>query len=279
MIFKTIDTVLLKDVKRERAKFILKDILPIPYKTVNMISSQGGMGKTFLSIRLASEFVKENNQNALCWFSEDHEGEIGLRFDSLVDCNFVDEYTQNKIRLIKTEPKQFAIKESGVFRANYEALNDIIQDCIANEIRLLIIDPLLAFYGGDENDNSQARVFMQPFVEWAKKQDITIVFIHHSSKSGETTRGAGAFKDAVRTLYELNYIKDDDGDIDFNKKDRGIRKVTIAKDNRNAYYWFEKLYGDGVAEIKILPSREKDEIKHEATNFVSDDNDFLGEIV
>jgi len=263
MLFKSLETITLNKVKRERANFILRSILPMPEKTVNMISSAGGMGKTFLSIRLASEFVKENNQKALCWFSEDHKGEIGLRFDTLADCLMVDEKTQSMITLINSEPKQFAIKENGTFRANYEALKGITEDCIANDIRLLIIDPLLAFYGGDENDNSQARIFMQPFVDWAKRQNITIIFIHHSNKNGGSTRGAGAFRDAVRTLYELNYVLDDNGEIDFNKKDNGIRQVSLAKDNRNAFYWFEKLYGGGITELKILPTR----LNVEVTNY------------
>lgn len=254
-LFKSIKATRLSDVERKKSEFILKDILPIPRRTVNMISSFGGMGKTFLSIRLANEFVKENKANVLCWFSEDYNGEIGIRFDSMVSNRMIVESYQDKIFLIDTEPIQFAIKDRGIFKANYDALNEIKKDCLINEIKFIIIDPLLAFYGGDENDNSQARIFMQPFVEWAKQEDITILFIHHSSKSGNGTRGAGAFRDAVRTLYEMNYILDEDGELDFDKKDAGVRELSLAKDNRNAYYWFEKKYGSGVAEVQILPRR------------------------
>jgi replicative DNA helicase len=252
--FKSVDAQSLSSVERKHSQFILKDILPLPAKTVNMISSAGGMGKTFISIRLANEFVRETNQRALCWFSEDDNGEIGIRYDTLKKSGLITKEYQDDIYLINSEPKQFALKANGIFKANYEALTDLRNDCIFNNIKFIIIDPLLAFYGGDENDNSQARVFMQPFIEWTKQEDITVLFIHHASKSGGT-RGAGAFRDAVRTLYEMNYVLDDKGDIDFDVKDKGIREVSLVKDNRNAFYWFDKLYKDGSTNMQIMPRR------------------------
>lgn len=251
-LYKSLEVARLSDIKREKSRFVLTDILPIPAGTVNMISSAGGMGKTFLAIRLASEFVAETGDNALCWFSEDHSGEIAIRYDTLRKNNMITADNQDKISIVLSEPKQFALKQSGVFKANYEALEELIKDCIFNRIKLIIIDPLLAFYGGDENDNSQARIFMQPFLEWSKKQGVTILFIHHSAKGGGT-RGAGAFRDAVRTLYEIDYIRDDRGDVDEKEKDAGKRTVSLVKDNRNAFYWFSKKYNSFEADITILP--------------------------
>lgn len=265
MLFKSLEVVKLVDVKREYAQFILKDIMPIPTQTVNMLSSAGGMGKTFVSIRLANEFVKETGSRVLCWFSEDGDAEVGLRYDAMIKSGMISQDCQDKILLVKTEPIQFAVKEKGIFVANYHALDELKKDCIVNDIKFLIVDPLLAFYGGDENDNSQARIFMQPFIEWTKQYDITILFIHHSSKSGGGTRGAGAFRDAVRTLYEMRYIEDKKGNTDYEKKDYGMRELSLVKDNRNAYYWFNKKYGGGVAEVQILPNLKKQPIVYEYT--------------
>ena len=267
--FKSVEAQKLSTVVRKRSEFILKDILPIPVKTVNMISSAGGMGKTFISIKLANEFVRETKSRVLCWFSEDDNGEVAIRYDLLKKSGLIMQEFQEDIFLINSEPKQFAIKENGIFKANYKALEELRDDCIFNNIKFIIIDPLLAFYGGDENDNSQARIFMQPFIEWTKKYDMTILFIHHSAKSGGT-RGAGAFRDAVRTLYEMNYVTTDKGDIDFDVKDSGSREVTLVKDNRNAFYWFEKKYNGAYANIQIMPRRIKVEettYKHENENY------------
>lgn len=266
--FKSVEAQKLSAVVRKHSEFILKDILPLPVKTVNMISSAGGMGKTFISIRLANEFVKETKSRVLCWFSEDDNGEVAIRYDLLKKSGLILQEFQEDIFLINSEPKQFALKENGIFKANYQALDELKNDCIFNNIKFIIIDPLLAFYGGDENDNSQARVFMQPFIEWTKKYDMTVLFIHHSSKAGGT-RGAGAFKDAVRTLYEMNYVMNDKGEVDFDIKDSGIREVSLVKDNRNAFYLFDKKYGSGSANIQIIPKRIKVEetiYKNETTS-------------
>ena len=266
--FKSVEAQKLSAVVRKHSEFILKDILPLPVKTVNMISSAGGMGKTFISIRLANEFVKETKSRVLCWFSEDDNGEVAIRYDLLKKSGLIMQEFQEDIFQINSEPKQFALKENGIFKANYQALDELKNDCIFNNIKFIIIDPLLAFYGGDENDNSQARVFMQPFIEWTKKYDMTVLFIHHSSKAGGT-RGAGAFKDAVRTLYEMNYVMTDKGEVDFDIKDSGIREVSLVKDNRNAFYLFDKKYGSGSANIQIIPKRIKVEetiYKYETTS-------------
>lgn len=255
-MYKSIEAISLKNCDRTQTSFILEDILPIPVGTVSMIASEGGLGKTFLSIRLASRYCSETHKRALCWFSEDAQNIIANRYDYMKKQGMIIDDTQHLIDYVATEPIQFAKLEKGIFKANYEALAELRKDCIVNNVGLVIIDPLLAFYGGDENNNSQARVFMQPFLEWAKKDKVTIVFIHHASKGEGKTRGAGAFRDAIRTLYEMRYIKTTKDDIDFDKKDNGLRNVVLAKDNLGAFSVFSKLYGGGVTEMQVLPRRE-----------------------
>ena len=103
---------------------------------------------------------------------------------------------------------------------------------------MIVFDPLLAFYGGDENDNSQARVFMQPFMNWASKDNKAIVFLHHSSKSMNQTqfnrvRGASAFVDACRVSYEMNKIyKKDNQTLDDDQLH--LREFKLSKDNYGA---------------------------------------------
>lgn len=258
--FESIQTITISHIKRKPIEFYLKYLLPIPKHTVGVISSRGGMGKTFLSLRIAAEFVKETNKKALCWFSEDEKEVVAFRFDKICDNFGVDNKTASKIHYVTTATKQFAIKENGVFKANYEAITGLRKDCLKNNIGLVVIDPLLAFYGGDENDNSQARIFMQVFLEWAKTDGINILFIHHGQKGDGSARGAGAFIDATRFAYELHYPMDKDK-VDFNKKDMGYRNVRLTKDNHNAFYHFAKLSGGGGEyEMQILPSSKEPEV-------------------
>lgn len=258
-MFKSVETIRLQDIKRKPIEFYLKHILPMPKHTVGMVASRGGMGKTFLALRLSSEFVRETGKKALVWFSEDEPEIIGYRFDKMVEEFNISKDTEKSIEYITTSPKQFALKDKGVFKANYNAIAGIRQDCIDNNVGLVVIDPLLAFYGGDENDNSQARVFMQVFLDWAKQDGINILFIHHAQKGDGSARGASAFIDATRYVYELHYPMDDKKvNIDFDKKDKGIRVVRLIKDNHNAFFHVQKLFnGASEGEFKILPSNKE----------------------
>ncbi|MDQ7021661.1 MAG: hypothetical protein Q9M91_07655 [Candidatus Dojkabacteria bacterium] len=85
----------------------------------------------------------------------------------------------------------------------------------------------MAFYGTDENNNSSARRFMQLFTDWANKENKTIIFIHHSTKNTTQSRGASAFVDAVRTVYELDKVRDKEGNV----KESNKRVVKLTKDN------------------------------------------------
>jgi replicative DNA helicase len=111
---------------------------------------------------------------------------------------------------------------------------------------LIILDPLIGFFAGDENSNSHARQFMQLFTQWAAKENKTIIFIHHSSKGarigGESkTRGASAFVDAVRAVYEFEKIKPEQNELE-QLVNKSLRRVMLTKDNYNAskHFGFQK---------------------------------------
>ena len=106
----------------------------------------------------------------------------------------------------------------------------------------------IAFFGADENNNAHAKLFMQLYTKWASDEDKTIIFIHHSTKNTSQSRGASAFVDAARAVYEVERIKDKDGkDIDSPK-----RKVTLTKDNYRA----SKYFGGFSKEIQVFQSDE-----------------------
>ena len=71
---------------------------------------------------------------------------------------------------------------------------------------------------------------MQLFTHWANKENKTIIFIHHSTKNTTQSRGASAFVDAVRVVYELDKIKNKNGDILESNK----REIKLTKDNYGA---------------------------------------------
>ena len=155
--------------------------------------------------------------------------------------------------LIVSEPPQLAQRENGLFKANYKEIDRIGETLIVHKVGLAVFDPLLAFYGGNENDNSEARVFIQAFAEWAKKAEITTIIIHHANKDGDS-RGATAFHDGVRARYELDMPRDADGETNKELSGQGFRVAKLKKDNWGARKYLWKLTdGEDEITLKIMP--------------------------
>ena len=194
-------------------------------------------------------------------------------FNQLANDGLIEARTMANMLLILDEPPQLAKREKGLFKANYEEINKIGDSLVEQNVKLAVFDPLLAFYGGNENDNSEARVFIQSFATWANKAEITTVIIHHASKDGGS-RGATAFHDGVRARYELDVPKDKDGNTIKDLMSKGFRVAKLKKDNWGIRKHLWRLT-DGLDEItlKVAPTMKND-YAPEITEFV-DENDFL----
>lgn len=262
MLIEKITSIKMSKVEKMKQEFILESLIPFPKHTLGMISSEGGMGKSFISLQMACLHIETTGENVGCWFTEDEAPFVKDRYEQLKEYRMINTVNENKLHLITNEPPQLARIEKGVFTANYEALAEIRCWCVEYDIKLLILDPLIAFYGGNENDNSQSRVFMQPFIETCKQDGITIILIHHASKGNDAnpskTRGASAFKDAVRCCYELQYPTKKNGSKEISDGDKiemGLRVIRNVKDNRGVRRLLKKNgWNNFQTEMKILPS-------------------------
>ncbi|MHB8100361.1 MAG: AAA family ATPase [Sulfuricurvum sp.] len=236
------------EIEAEEPEFICKDWIPIPKKTVTLFSAGGGTGKTMAALQLALRYVEENafQKKVFMWLSEDPAGLSKNRaidiatnvlgknftsFDGLID---ISDNSTFPVMIFKSSGE-------GVIRPEFYQMKSKLK-----EYELIIIDPLIGFFAGDENSNSHARQFMQLFTQWATKEKKTIVFIHHSSKgirigSESKTRGASAFVDAVRAVYEFEKIKPNKADDEI-PVNESLRRVILTKDNYNAtrYFGFQK---------------------------------------
>lgn len=234
----TINKKSILDIHEKEPEFYLKNWLPIPLGTITIISAPGGTGKTWIVAQLALRFMLEHpNKKAFLWLSEDLESIVKHRMNLI--CNSIldtklDSRFEN-ITITDTFPEPLLERNKGVFKMGYKF------DQIKVELKdydLIVLDPLLAFYGADENDNSQARLFMQPFMNWCKEANKSIIFLHHSNKtigadSLNRTRGAGAFVDAARVCYEVNKIyKKDNKTLDIDVLH--LRDIKLSKDNYGA---------------------------------------------
>ena len=216
-------------------EFYMINWLPIPKSAVSMLTASGGVGKSFLAIQIACQIVKEKlSRRVLLWLSEDPEGQSRKRLDDILS-RVMNVYEakayMDNIDIIGSDSQTPHITID-----NLEEFQKMIEG-----YAVVIIDPLIAFYAGDENNNGEARSFMNMFTHTAQKHMQSIIFVHHHSKGSKenkgSTRGAGAFVDAVRAVYELELIEDS-----------RERKLNITKDN-----WGVKMHLKSGKTFTVLP--------------------------
>jgi replicative DNA helicase len=236
-------------IEEKEAEFILKDWLPIPKSTVSLVTAPGGSGKTWTILQIAARYcLEDKNAKAFLWLSEDPLGLSKARLNKILE------------KVIRTSQNGLKIDLAGDATPMLLNIvhNKVTVDPIWHDLKkvfdpydLIILDPLIAFFGGDENNNGHARYFMQLFTEYAGKTGKTIIFIHHSTKGTAGSRGAGAIVDAARLHYEVDRIKDKEGKIDGKKSH--MRLIRLAKDNYNA----GAILKASEVERQIFPDKEQ----------------------
>jgi len=247
----TLEYLPLSMVKEEKIEYILTGDLPMPKNALSMISAKGGMGKSFYTLKMAMRHINQTGETVVVWYSEDRASQVLSRVNTLV-ANGEEDFDRSKLLLVTSHPPQLAYKMNGVFKADYDAISKVQVFIARKEVTLFIIDPLLSFYGGDENDNSQARVFMLPLAKWAEDYDVSILIVHHAGKSDQT-RGASAFEDTARCLYTISMVTDEAGNVDNDAHQAGKRKITLKKENGLAGWWLKKSDRSRVFVDKVIP--------------------------
>lgn len=80
-----------------------------------------------------------------------------------------------------------------------------IKDIEKGEIKidLLIIDPLISFLDGNENDSVETRATLDGISRIASQAKVTPIVIHHANKGGKEYRGSTAINDWTRNRISL----------------------------------------------------------------------------
>ena len=256
----------IKKIEDKEVEFICKKWLPFPIRTVSLLTAPGGSGKSWLVQQLAIRAIEEGIiKKAFLWLSEDPKEISKNRFNKVFNdvLRYKDESIKDKIDISDSPTIQFLYDDQRKVEVSPLFAHFKVK---LQEYDLIILDPLIAFYGTDENNNSSARRFMQLFTDWANKENKTIIFIHHSTKNTTQSRGASAFVDAVRTVYEIDIIKNKDGEVESTNK----RIIKLTKDN----YGIGSILKSSSVLREIFPMK----IEHEEISFNADSfgmhNDF-----
>jgi replicative DNA helicase len=241
--------VTLDQIRAEEAEFICKSWLPFPKNTVSLVTAGGGVGKSFLLLQAAMRMVRDEKLKVFMWLSEDPLSLSRYRFE-MISKQLMEEETkvfEKNLHLAGADSETIHFLEES--RAGVSVSSKFYQFKAAlKEFDVIILDPLIAMFGADENNNAHARKFVNLFTRWATKENKTIIFIHHGTKNSSQSRGASAFVDAVRLVYRVEHIKNDAGEITEDEN----RFIILDKDNNGA----KKYLGSGKVKRQVFPKKK-----------------------
>ena len=237
------------DADEKRTEFILNNWLPMPRGTVSMLAAGGGTGKTWAAIQAALRHARSfTDKQVALWLSEDPEAESKNRARAVSKEILNTTFSDYRNVQIFTDAPEPLINGNKLDMYEFRKLKKSLSG-----FDLIILDPLTSFYGGEENDNSQAVQFMLPFKKWALEENICILFLHHARKGGEDgksrARGASAFVDATRCVYEMDKVYTDLRRTVLDMDKLHMRDFHLTKDN----YGVIRLLHEHSVEREITP--------------------------
>jgi len=236
-------------IKAEEAEFVCKSWLPFPKDTVSLVSAGGGVGKSFLLLQAAMRMVRDEQLKVFMWLSEDPLTLSRYRFEMIAKQVLEADTSMFEKNLHISGADSETIHFLEESRAGVNVSSKFYQFKRAlKDYDVIVLDPLIAMFGADENNNAHARTFINLFTRWATKEKKTIIFIHHGTKNTSQSRGASAFVDAVRLVYRVEHIKNDAGEI----TEDDTRFIILDKDNNGA----KKYLGSTKVKRQIFPKKK-----------------------
>lgn len=259
------------DIEEKETEYICRDFLAVPKYQVSGVAAPGGVGKTFTMAQAALCILNEDPlEKVFCWFQEDDNGKTKKRVLSIID-NIMKGSNINKYK------GRFSVSDDMPIDIIEEVNKRLISTDEFTRLKLqlrdyttIIIDPLLGMFSESENDNTYGKRLMLNFVQWAKEEKKTIIFIHHADKEAKYMRGASSIRDAMRAVYILKPIKNAEGGVIKN----GCVNIVLDKDNNHIesvmnFSGTDKDTGKPMLMRKIFPSLSSigpiDEVTYESS--------------
>ena len=230
------DTIRSIDYSRaQKPKAVCYGLLPVG--SVSLLAAPAGTGKTYTAIALAFSFIAETKGKVLLWLSEDLDA-VDYRIKQMIEntsWKSKEELILSNLRYVYDEAQPLLIKTYGATMIDPHMASRL--ENYMQQFDFLILDPLLSFFGSNENDNSSARLFLNALSKLVRGTEKSILLIHHTGKNKDDSenndpykileglkdriRGASAFVDGVRTAL---YLKK-------NRDDKNLREIIVVKSN------------------------------------------------
>ena len=222
--------------KAEPIEWLIKDVLP--RKTVGLIASMGGIGKSMLCldlcIRVAAgrsniggtnvlggELVGTGSK-AVFITAEDSQNAVHRRLNSIVHLSEISKIEENLILLPMSDAggtRPFLINRSGEYQMT-EWWEDLCIEIERIECELLVIDPLQSFIQADINDPAAAQCYWSAVSQLSAQCGTTVLTTHHMRKDNAKIdgvfsaragiRGTSALVDGCRWSYCLFPVQNHD---------------------------------------------------------------------
>lgn len=224
----------------------------IPKGALSMISGEGGVGKSQLSLYIASCVSRGVPFHESELFKVEKQRVLLITGEDVAETTIVPRALAAGADVSMIEIIDFVCKEDGT-RDYINITRDIhnLQVFLKerNDVGLLIIDPISAYLGDtDSHNNAEVRGALLGLSKLAEDFNVAIIMINHLNKGNGRTAssrimGSQAFNNVVRASYAV--IKDD-----AERKFLPI-KNNIGDDKSGLRYYIEESMVDNVQTSKV----------------------------
>ncbi len=188
-----------------------------------IICGQSGIGKSLLALFLSAslgdpplngiwgKFQIPNPVNTLVVQSENSRKATSKRLRAMIKNNPT---LQRGFERVFIPEVRNDVRYVGEFREK-KFQNDMAALIEATQAGCLILDPLISYHGGDENDNSEMRRSLDALTELQDRTGVATILFHHLGKAANSNefnkifsgRGASAIGDWAANILTLGIIK------------------------------------------------------------------------
>ena len=217
--FQTLD-----NIKGITVEILGKDFIPYHHSNYNLLSGNGGTGKSIIALKMMAHFLMEiPNKKALGIFSEDTKSEIMNRLNNITaNINITTQDIKNRtfFKTLDNDDGAVFCRKEGRVIVDTDYLTEFKKNLIKHDVGMVILDPLERFHTGlSENDESDMKHLMVLFQKIAIDCNVAVLVLHHTSKGDKSGyRGSSVIVNKGRVAYNIrkNVVLD---------KDLGVEKV------------------------------------------------------
>jgi RecA-family ATPase len=254
------------DIEKED-EWLLEPFLPT--KSISLLDGPSCVGKSFFALEMAYALAAGSNflgisktiqpTNVLYISAEETKHMLLKRIK-----NIVQHYpaTDNFVWL-STLDDNFKVS-TRLFKRDYEGIKqtemaNVLKKLIEKyQVKLVVLDSLINFFGLDENSTEDVIIFHEYLKSLIKKYDCSFLLVHHQTKEtlkgrAGIFRGSEIFRDQARTRIVMS-------------NEDEYKKIEIEKSNYyspllDVFPIFLK-FADGVWQRVIEPKKNKQETKN-----------------